>query len=119
VGTEDPSRFYVKRSSLIVKEDFSNLPIVLQEDWEIFESLLEEDPYAPESLVGEGFGIGSHDLKRELIGYRALEIDYLGEAYRMVYKITDIPNVRRVDVYSFDRHNAAYDKAKNRALGRK
>jgi hypothetical protein len=119
VGTEDPSKFYVKRSSLIVREDFSNLPTALQEDWDIFQSLLEENPYSPESLVGEGFGIGSHDLKRELSGYRALEIDYLGEAYRIVYKVTDNLDVRRVDVYSFDRHNPAYDKAKNRALGRK
>lgn len=119
MGTENSSKFYIKRSPLIVKEDFPNLPTVLQEDWEIFQSLLEENPYSPESLVGEGCGIGSHDLKRELSGYRALEIDYLGEAYRIIYKITDNVNAKRVDVYSFDRHNPAYDKANNRALDRK
>jgi mRNA interferase RelE/StbE len=117
VGTENPSKFYIKRSPLIVKEDFPNLPIALQEDWELFQLLLEENPYAPESLVGEGFGIKSHNLRRELNGCRALEIDYLGEAYRIIYKITDNVNTRRVDVYSFDRHNPAYDKANNRALG--
>lgn len=119
MDTENSSNYYVRRSPLIVKEDFPNLPNVLQEDWEVFQALLEKDPYCPESLLEDGSCIGSHDLRRELSGYRTLEIEYLGESYRMVYKITDNLDIKRVDVYSFDRHDPAYDKAKNRALGRR
>jgi hypothetical protein len=34
-----------------------------------------------------------------------------------VRSIDDRPQAMRVDVYSFDRHDPAYDKAKSRVLG--
>jgi mRNA interferase RelE/StbE len=105
------SSFYVKVDKKVELEDFTNLPDQLQQDFrDIFVKVLAHDPYNRRGLRG-------HSLERELLGFETIDIKYLGEAYRIVYKIDDRPEAMRVDVYAFDRHDPAYDKAKNRALG--
>ncbi len=107
---------------MIKREDFPNLPTYLVDYFELFEALLAQNPYSPESLLDDDFeresGIkfDSHNLdpKRELAGHRALDIIYLREHYRLVYKIDDRINIMRVSIYSFSRHNAAYDNASRR-----
>jgi mRNA interferase RelE/StbE len=105
------SNFLVAVNKKVESEDFPNLPMQLQKDFrDLFVEVLAEDPYSR-------CGLDGHSLKRELRGFETLDIKYLGEAYRIVYRIDDRPEAMRVDVYAFDRHDPAYDKAKNRALG--
>lgn len=123
---DSKSQFYIRKDPSIRKEDFPKLPTYLVDYFELFEALLSVNPYAPESLLDGDFesetGIRfySHDLdpSRELAFHRALNVIYLREHYRVVYRIDDRPQSMRVDVYSFDRHDSAYDKARNRSLGR-
>jgi hypothetical protein len=125
VATENQSKFYVRIHPAIKREDFPNLPEHLVDYFELFKALLAENPHCPESLLDDEFegesGIKfySHDLdsRRELAGHRALDVIYLTEHYRAVYKIDARPSVMRVDVYSFSRHNAAYDNARDRSQG--
>jgi hypothetical protein len=126
VATDNQAQFHVRRHPAIKREDFPNLPTYLVEYLELFQDLLAKDPYSPESLLDDDFeresGIkfDSHSLdpKRELAGFRALDIIYLREHYRLVYKIDDRSTIMRVNIYSFSRHDAAYDNASSR-LGRK
>jgi mRNA interferase RelE/StbE len=123
----DNSQFFVKKHPAIKSEDFPNLPSHLVDYFELFEGLLALAPYNPESLLDNefehesGIGFDSHDLdsNRELANHRALDIIYLKQHYRVVYRIDERPDITRVDIYSFDRHNPAYDKAVNRSLGRR
>jgi mRNA interferase RelE/StbE len=123
VSRNSKSQFYIRKNSALKKEDFPNLPDYLVGYFELFEALLSENPYSPESLLDGDFeaetGIRfySHDLDPPLSEHRALNIVYLRQHYRVVYKIDDRPQAMKVDVYSFDRHDPAYDKAKNRSLG--
>lgn len=125
MSTDNRSIFFVRKHPAIKREDFPNLPDHLVDYFELFEALLTEDPYFPESLLDDDFetesGIRfySHDLDPPLSEHRALDIIYLREHYRVVYKIDDRPQSMKVDIYSFDRHDPAYDKAKNRSLGRR
>jgi mRNA interferase RelE/StbE len=118
-------RFYVKNHPAVKREDFPSLPTYLADYFELFEALLKANPYDPESLLEGDFEAEteirfySHDLGYPLSKHRALDIVYLYEHYRVVYKIDDRPQAMRVDVYSFDRHDPAYDKAKNRSLRKK
>jgi mRNA interferase RelE/StbE len=125
VSRDSKSRFYIRKDPALKTEDFPNLPDYLVGYFELFEALLSENPYSPESLLDGDFetetGIRfySHDLGRPLSEHRALDIVYLRQHYRVVYKIDDRPQAMKVNVYSFDRHDPAYDKAKNRSLGKR
>jgi mRNA interferase RelE/StbE len=104
------SEFFVKVHRQFYKQDIPNLPDELQENFEsIFKQVLKIDPYNRRGLKG-------HDLdpRRELAGCKTFDINYLGDEYRIIYKINDSPGVMRVDVLSFDFHDSAYDKAANR-----
>lgn len=93
---------------LVKKQDLPNLPEGLREGFDLaIVPALRIDPYGCN-------GIPSHDLERELTGWRALEIVECGEAYRLVYRVDDSPQRMVVDIISFDLHDAAYDKAKER-----
>lgn len=63
-------------------------------------------------------GFPSHFLTGQLTGCRALEIDWTGTSYRLVYRVYESPAPRRILILSFDEHDPAYDKAKART-GRK
>jgi mRNA interferase RelE/StbE len=110
VGTS--INYFVWICPSVKAEDLPNLPRELQEQFaNLFVPILKVDPH-------ERRGLRGHQLERELSGYTTIDINYLGVEYRIVYRVDDRPQAMRVDVYSFDAHDAAYDKAKNRALGR-
>jgi mRNA interferase RelE/StbE len=106
------SRYQVQILNLVKTEDLPNLSIELQQDFrDICESILTHDPY-------NCCGFPNHLLKGRLKDYHSLEIDYLGIAYRLVYRIYEKSSPKRVVIISFDEHDSAYDKAKTRT-GRK
>ena len=77
----------------------------------IYQQILAIAPY-------QLFGLASHNLTGKLKGYRAIEIDYQGIAYRLVYKIHEKPAPKRVVILSFAEHDPAYEKAKKRKSGK-
>ncbi|WP_051030528.1 hypothetical protein [Halothece sp. PCC 7418] len=89
----------------MVREDFKELSTFLvNQFWEHYKPLLKTDPY-------NCSGFPNHALKGKLRGYRALEIDWEGVAYRLVYRVYEKPSPRRVLVISFAEHDPAYEKA--------
>jgi mRNA interferase RelE/StbE len=103
--------FFVWVHPKIRKEDFQNLPDDLQKHFDsIFLRVLAVDPYSRRGLRG-------HLLKRELDGYQTIDIGHLGVEYRIIYHINDSPEIMKVSVYTFERHDPAYERAKQRALG--
>lgn len=91
------------------QQDLTELPGLLQGDLSRYQQVLSLDPY-------ETRRVPNHSLKGELAGYRALEIDWNGVAYRLVYRIYDAPAPRRVLVLSFAEHDPAYERAIARKL---
>jgi len=102
VGTK--SRYQVRVHPAVEREDLVTLPNQLQKDFSGYQLALARDPYQKR-------GVPNHALKGKLMGYRALEIDWNGIAYRLVYRIYEKPSPRRVLVISFAEHDPAYDKA--------
>lgn len=94
---------------LVSTEDLPTLPEQLQIDFGMYRLLLAKNPQNPR--------LSSHNLTGELLGYRALEVEWEGNlnAYRLVYRIYDKPAPRRVLVVSFAKHDSAYRKARARA----
>ena len=99
--------------SRVQKEDLPCLSYDMQTDFkEVFVPLLGKDPYTCDDIFP------NHDLEGRLKGWKALELDleengYM-ECYRLVYKITDVPNVKKVMIISFGLHDPAYDRANER-----
>ena len=86
-------------------EDLPALPEELQADFQdICKSVFTVDPH-------NCLGLPNHTLVGGLVGYRALDIDWGGADYRLVYRIYESPAPRRVLVLSFDEHDPAYNKA--------
>jgi mRNA interferase RelE/StbE len=84
------------------------LPDALRAIFEdICQSVLSVDPQ-------QCLGLPHHALKGDLAKYKAIELNWGGEAYRLVYRIYDSPTPRRVVVLSFAEHDPAYKKAKER-----
>ena len=106
MGTK--SKYRVKLNQLVKEKDLPELPPELRQDFQdICNSIFVEDPY-------NCFGFDSHNLKGDLKGYRALEIDYNGISYRLVYRIYEKPAPKRVLIVSFAEHDPAYERAKER-----
>ncbi|HIK09624.1 MAG TPA: hypothetical protein IGS52_05050 [Oscillatoriaceae cyanobacterium M33_DOE_052] len=102
------SRYLLQIHLLVNREDLPQLPQEIQEDFEtIYKQILQLDPYR----CG---GFPSADKQGNLSGYRALEIDWLGVAYRLIYRIYEKPAPKRVFIISFGEHDTAYDRAKER-----
>jgi hypothetical protein len=100
----------VKTHPLVKNQDLANLPESLRTGFQrAIVPSLSIDPYGCN-------GIPSHDLERELVGWRALEIEEMGECYRLVYRIVEPLERRCVEIVSFDAHDPAYDKAKDRTI---
>ena len=59
-------------------------------------------------------GFPNHTLVGKLKDYRTLEIEWAGISHRIVYCVYESSAPKRVFVVSFDEHNAAYEKAKQR-----
>lgn len=89
-----------------VQDDISRLPLQLQNNWQKYQKILALDP-------DQTLGISSHNLIGKLKGCRALEIDWNGVSYRLVYRIYENPSPKRVVLLSFAEHDPAYEKAQN------
>lgn len=106
MGTK--SKYQVRVNNFVIKEDLPQLPKELRQDFDDFcNSIFVEDP-------DDCFGLNNHNLKGELKGYRALEIDWNNVSYRLVYRIYKKPSPKRVMIISFAEHDPAYEKAKAR-----
>lgn len=97
-------RFQVQINQTVVRNDLPALPLNLREDFSRYQQVLTLDPYATRKVP-------SHNLKGELTGHRALEIDWEGVAYRLVYRIYETPAPKRVVILSFAEHDPAYERA--------
>jgi Txe/YoeB family toxin of Txe-Axe toxin-antitoxin module len=105
------AKYFLQVHPLVLSEDLSNLLTILQSDFEgLFKPILQSSPETGEVL-------SCHKLKGDLRGYHALEIPYDEAEYRLVYRIYEKPAPKRVRVISFDIHDPAYEKAKQRAMG--
>jgi mRNA interferase RelE/StbE len=102
------AKYFLQVHPLVVSEDLPNLPIILQSDFvNLFKPILQSCP-------DTGGILSCHKLKGNLRGYHALEILFDDTEYRLVYRIFEKPAPKRVRVISFDIHDPAYDKAKER-----
>lgn len=102
------SNYLFQKHPQIESEDLPALPTELQEDFrELYKPILMADPYR----CG---GFPNHALSGRLKDYRTLEIDWEGISYRLVYRVYESPTPKRVLVVSFDEHDPAYEKAKQR-----
>jgi mRNA-degrading endonuclease YafQ of YafQ-DinJ toxin-antitoxin module len=90
-----------------VREDINLLPPQLQQNWHQYQKILAIDPH-------NTLGFPSHNLIGKLRGFRALEIDCDGLAYRLIYRIFEKPAPKRVLILSFAEHDPAYERAKQR-----
>ena len=102
------SNYLFQKHPKIESEDLPALPAELQEDFrDFYKPILMTDPYR----CG---GFPNHTLTGKLKGYRTLEIERAGISYRLVWRIYESSAPKRVFVVSFDEHDAAYEKAKQR-----
>jgi hypothetical protein len=101
------AKYLVKIHQKINNDDLPLLPNQLKKDFPFYQQILAIDPY-------DTCNLPSHNLIGKLINCRALEIDWNGMVYRLVYKIYDSPPPKRVLILSFDQHDPAYNKAKKR-----
>lgn len=95
----------------VAAQDLPNLPVELRE---LFLGSIRQQLVTNPAVSSK---FQTHTLSGKLASYRAVEIEWQGNpnAYRLVYRVYDKPAPRRVLVLSFDEHDAAYDKAKERA----
>ncbi|MFN9762556.1 MAG: hypothetical protein ACK59J_18495 [Pseudanabaena sp.] len=100
-------KYRVTLHPLVGVEDLSLLPEFLRDDLAKYQFVLAIDPVQTKRVP-------SHDLRGDLKHYRALEIDYNGVCYRLVYRVYESPTPKRVQVISFAEHDLAYEKAKER-----
>ena len=98
---------YIIQSVKDLPNDLSQLPPKLQQKWPNYQKILALDPY-------QTLGFLSHNLTGKLKGCRALEIDWNGIPYRLVYRIYEKPSPKRVVILSFGEQAPAYEKAQNR-----
>jgi len=102
------AKYLLQVRPLVLSEDLPNLPTILKTDFEgLFKPIFQSNP-------DTGGILSFHKLKGDLRGYHALEIRFDEMEYRLVYRIHDKPAPKRVKVISFDIHDPAYEKAKQR-----
>jgi mRNA interferase RelE/StbE len=98
---------YIVQMAQGLQDDIPQLPSQLQDNWQKYQKILALDPH-------QTLGISSHNLTGKLKGCRALEIDWNGVSYRLVYRIYENPTPKRVVILSFAEHDPAYQKAQSR-----
>ena len=99
------SRYRIQIHQRVNQEDLPGLTDELREIFEdVCQSVLILDPY-------RCLGLSSHGLKGKLQNHRAVELDWIGVAYRLVDRIYDKPAPKRVVVLSFSEHDPAYERA--------
>jgi hypothetical protein len=101
------SNYLFQKHPKIESEDLPALPTELQEDFrELYQPILMTEPCRCGAFP-------NHALTGKLKDYRTLE-DWEGISYRLVYRVYESPTPKRVLVVSFDEHDPAYEKAKQR-----
>jgi mRNA interferase RelE/StbE len=106
------SKYLFQTNALVISEDLPALPPELRATFlNEYRPILSADPYGCS-------GFPNHDLTGRLKDYRTLEIVWDGVVYLLVYRVYESPAPKRVYVVSFDEHDPAYEKAKERT-GRK
>ena len=106
------SKYLFQTHALVISQDLPALPPELRTTFlDEYRSILSADPYGCS-------GFPNHKLTGRLKDYRTLDINWEGVSYRLVYRVYESPTPKRVFVVSFDEHDAAYEKAKERT-GRK
>lgn len=70
----------------VTQQDLAELPPQLRQDLPRYQQVLALDPYKTRKIP-------NHQLKGELLHYRALEVDWGGVAYRLVYHILGISHL--------------------------
>jgi mRNA interferase RelE/StbE len=98
------NRYKVQLHPGVIQQDIPDLPLALRCDLTRYQQVLALGSRKIRRIPG-------HVLKGELAGYSALEIDWEGVAYRLVYRIYEVPAPRRVVILSFAEHDPAYERA--------
>jgi mRNA-degrading endonuclease YafQ of YafQ-DinJ toxin-antitoxin module len=88
----------------IQSEDLVLLLEELQKKFIQYQKVLKIDPYQTK-------GMSSHNLQGNLKNYRALEIDFEGTSYRLVYRVYNSSSPRYINIISFGEHDLAYERA--------
>lgn len=102
------AKYLLQVHPLVLSEDLPDLPTILKSDFDkLFKPILQSSP-------DTGGILNCHKLKGKLRGYHALEITCEDDEYRLVYRILNKPAPKRVRIISFDIHDPAYEKAKQR-----
>ena len=105
------AKYLLQVHPLVISEYLPILPMILRIDCEgLFKPILQSSP-------DTGGILSCHKLRGDLRGYHALEIPFDDAEYRLVYRIFKKPTPKRVRVISFDLHDPAYEKAKQRVSG--
>ena len=101
------TQYKIQINQSVIQQDIPELSQELQDDFVRYQQVLSIDPH-------ETRGIPSHGLTGKLARYRSIEIDWLGVAYRLVYRIYESPSPKRVLILSFAEHDDAYERAQDR-----
>ena len=101
------TQYKLQINQSVIQQDLLELPKELQDDFVRYQQVLAIDPHGTR-------GIPSHGLTGKLVRYRSIEIDWLGIAYRLVYRIYESPSPKRVLILSFAEHDHAYERAQDR-----
>ena len=88
----------------IQSEDLVLLLEELQKKFIQYQKVLKIDPYQTK-------GMSSHNLQGNLKNYRALEIDFEGTSYRLVYRVYNSSSPKYINIISFGEHDLAYERA--------
>ena len=103
------SKYLFQTHALVISEDLPALPPELRTTFlNEYRPILSADPYGCS-------GLPNHALTGRLRDYRTLDIDWEGVSYRLVYRVYESPSPKRVYVVSFDEHDLAYEKARERS----
>ena len=101
------TQYKIQINQSVIQNDLPELPEELQDDFVRYQQVLAIDPQVTR-------GIPNHGLTGKLANYRSIEIDWLGIAYRLVYRIYESPAPKRVLIVSFAEHDEAYERAQER-----
>ncbi len=100
-------RYLIKVHNLVNFQDLLSVPSELKADFLRYQQILALDPY-------KTYGFPNHILSGKLANCRALEMDWNGIAYRLIYRIYESLTPKRVLILSFGKHDPAYLNAQER-----
>ncbi len=92
-------KYRIKLHPLLESDDIVALPSRLKVELDDILAMLSQSPYT---------ALPTHQLKGRLTGKMAAELEYDGEAYRLVYQVHDKPAPRWLYIISVGLHDLAY-----------